>query len=115
MSVVINPGSGPVSDANEEDALANILKFAEELGTDIVHRQLGGEDEGRWPFLVVKDERMVQIDMPGIPLEKVRYTGADDQNPWNFPRLYVEGSSWLWCFGVKVAERILLGKDEDDD
>lgn len=52
--------------------------------------------------------------MPGIALENVRYVGADDQNIWDFPRLYVEGSSWVWEFGVRVATRMLDGRDEDD-
>jgi hypothetical protein len=33
--------------------------------------------------------------MPGCELEKVRTS-----KPWYSPRLYVDGSSWLWGFAI---------------
>ena len=38
------------------------------------------------------------VDMPGLPLAKVRFTGAKSQDIWTFPRLYVDDSSWVWLY-----------------
>jgi len=40
--------------------------------------------------------------MPGLPLDLVRYTGENGQNIWNFPRLYLDDSSWVWKFAANI-------------
>jgi len=111
MNVIINPGSGPVAGATYENAAANIHAFAREAGAD--HWDGVGsadtERDGRWTFFVERGDQRVEIQMPGLPLDEVRY--VDGLNPWDFPRLYVDGSSWLWEFALRVVWR----RDDEDD
>lgn len=110
MSIIINPGTGPVADANEPQARANMDAFCDELlkagvvvaGIAPLHDDHDGD--GRFAYrLDTADGRRLDILMPGIPTEQVRYTGADGQNIWDFPRLYVDGSSWVWMFAIKAC------------
>ena len=112
--IFLNPGSGPVRGASSEDAESNIITFMAEVGADRYRGPLS-EDEGRYEFELGKDARTVLVEMPGLPLDEVRYLGTDDQDIWDFPRLYVDGSSWVWCFAVDSARAVLSGEDEDED
>lgn len=112
--IFINPGTGPISGASSEEAESNIVKFMTEVGADRYSGPLN-EDEGRFEFELAKDAYTVLIEMPGLPLDEVRYTGEDDQNIWDFPRLYVDGGSWIWYIGVDIAKRILNGQEDDDE
>lgn len=105
MSIIINPGSGPVRDATYENAAFNICVFANEVGA--VVQEGGGKNrgDGRWTFTLQKDAGTAEVEMPGLPLARVRYIGEPDQNIWDFPRLYVDGSSWVWEFAVRVCFR----------
>jgi hypothetical protein len=69
--------------------------------------------EGHSARTTGKDQRTVLIEMPGLPLDEVRYVDDDEQNIWDFPRLYVDGGSVVWCYAVKQASRMLSGEDED--
>lgn len=109
-SIVINPGSGPVGGATAEQAEANIRQFAADL-TERGHRnvttsRLADEDyntddgDGRFCWLVSVDgDQSVEVQMPGLPLEQVRWLGHD-QDIWQFPRLYVDDGSWIWFFAL---------------
>jgi len=104
--IIINPGSGPVKDTTYEDAETNIKHYITDCGLkNMRYIHLAERDEdGRYHFLLFRDgwDRGVHhfVDMPGLPLDKVRYMQQKDQNIWDFPRLYVDGSSWVWCFGM---------------
>jgi len=107
MAVIINPGTGPVANATEENAIENIKQFVkdceEQSGmTGIQWDRLPVADEdGRFGFTLFLGKASHNIEMPGLPIEKVRYLGSEHgQNIWHFPRLYVDGSSWVWCFAV---------------
>ncbi len=103
--VIINPGSGPVQDASLENAKANIKAFVSDLGVAArVLRLPKQDDDGRFGFRVRYNDKRVDVDMPGIPLDQVRYVNKETQNIWHFPRLYVDGSSWVWIFAVHVAQ-----------
>ena len=107
MTIIINPGSGPVAEATEADARANMSAF----WTDLTARKMepgaftrntaADYGEGRYAFDFYIGDELHQIQMPGLPLEKVRYLGGE-QSPWDFPRLYVDDSSWLWFFALNV-------------
>lgn len=109
---MINPGTGPVVGSTLDNAHANMQKLLEDAGfPDASWRRNvdAPEDDGRFSFLVecpADDEHprgyACSVDMPGISLEAVRYVGAKDQNIWHFPRLYVDGSSWVWKFAVNA-------------
>lgn len=118
MVIVINPGSGPVGGAAEEHAVINIGAFADDLrarglGVDTFTRRAQDDyGEGRYAFeLVMADGRTIEIQMPGLPAERVRYVDSERQNIWDFPRLYVDGSSWVWKFALGVCEP----DDEEND
>jgi hypothetical protein len=107
MTVFVNPGSGPVRGANVEEAAVNMRHFVIDLGEgwDFVRmRDTADYGEGRFAFLVWKGNHCAEIQMPGIPLDCVRYVGAEGQNIWDYPRLYVDGSSWVWEFAVNAAK-----------
>lgn len=95
--IIINPGTGPVPEATEENAIINIKHWITDTGVDGIEylRNPKGDFDGRYSFLVWKNTRCHIIDMPGIALEIVR-----SATPWVSPRLYVDGSSWLWNYSV---------------
>lgn len=111
--MIINPGSGPVGGATIENATLAIEAFITDLGLDDITMTQDSTtgDRGRFAFTLRRGEYETKIDMPGIPLDRVRYTGAEDQNIWHFPRLYVDGSSWVWCYAINSARCALTGED----
>jgi hypothetical protein len=119
MDLIINPGTGPVGGATREQAEANIAHLlvdanAEGAGVRFVHAcTIYGTDDpdGRFSFALTLDGRECEVDMPGIPIDRVRFTGAADQNIWDFPRLYVNGSSWVWIYAVGSVADALHGED----
>lgn len=109
-SVVINPGSGPARGATVGRAAFNIKRFVADLverghqnvtcerrpDADYDHK----DSDGRFCWLVGADGlEPVEVQMPGLPLEQVRWLGPD-QDIWQFPRLYVDDSSWIWFFAL---------------
>lgn len=113
--LVINPGTGPVSNTSEEHAAANIKVYAEDItkknGVVVItinRDKTRDYGEGRFAFqLDIKKggrKSTLEIQMPGIPIEKVRYLGNPDQDIWQFPRLYVDGSSWVWMYAVNRGD-----------
>lgn len=109
MRISINPGSGPVKGATEDNSVACIEAFAADLAeaglTVVGYKRLpDADDGGRFGWrLRFDDGRTVEIDMPGLPVEQVRFVGAEDQDIWHFPRLYVDGASWVWKYALNVC------------
>ena len=127
-TVIINPGTGPVANATEQAAYENVIALVKDaLGESMalgpsgdtarIARDLslgeGTDEGGRFSYVVTLGDRTCAIDMPGIALERVRYTGADGQNIWHFPRLYVDGSSWVWMYAVEMLREALTGAEDD--
>lgn len=115
MSIIINPGTGPV-DGNPDQAAANMEVFADDVArAHMITRQsctvesCGIDEEGRSRFELRLPTRTFSVDMPGMPLEQVRYLGGE-QNIFAYPRLYVDGSSWVWKFAVDICSPY----EEDD-
>ena len=106
MPIFINPGSGPVDKATQKAAIQNMIHFIMDCNAkfplDWKYVRIPNEDygEGRFAFLVWIGNRCHEIQMPGLPLHKVRYMQEEGQNIWDFPRLYVDDSSWIWCFAL---------------
>jgi hypothetical protein len=112
----INPGTGPVEGATEEHAVANIEQLLRDAGFEPSEVKMArcpeDDEDGRFTFLLYwKCARFCTVDMPGLPLERVRYLGKP-QDPWQFPRLYVDGGSWLWCFALSCVSDHLRGEGD---
>jgi hypothetical protein len=109
MTIMINPGTGPVEGATVERARSNMDAFTADLRAAGIHagdlqRRPEQDDAGRFAYqLTMDDTRQVTVEMPGLPLDRVRFTGAAGQDIWQFPRLYVDGSSWLWEYAVAAC------------
>jgi hypothetical protein len=116
--VWINPGTGPVEGATEANATANVEAFINGLGLEsgavTAERQPSEDSNGRFGYLLRYQGRDCAVEMPGLPLEEVEFLGGPDQNPWDYPRLYVDGNSWLWCYGLNVARECLAGEGGDE-
>lgn len=110
MSITINPGSGPIEGTTEENARANMDAFAADLvlidiTTTAITRNPGADADGRYGYqLGLDDGRVIDVEMPGLPLDQVRYIDEPGQDIWDFPRLYVAGSSWIWMFALRACE-----------
>lgn len=115
VQVAINPGSGPVDGGKVRASARAIAKFVADLKLDgvCVERDATLDEGGRFGWCLTLDGRAVVVEMPGLPLRRVRWMRRKDQNIWDFPRLYVDGSSWVWFYALNDARRGLLGRDED--
>lgn len=112
-TVIINPGSGPVSEGTRREADKNIRAFLRDVGfkrgeVTATFRRRG--NDGRYWYTLRRRGKRTQVDIPGWPLERVKF--LEGCNPWVFPRLYVDGSSWLWPFAVNCARDSLTYASE---
>lgn len=111
MRVIVNPGSGPVLNTSQINATCNMGVFTDDLranGLDVdTFIRLADSDygDGRYAYDVTfADGRSVEVQMPGLPVEQVRWMDGPDQNIWDYPRLYVDGNSWVWGFALGQCE-----------
>lgn len=112
--IIMNPGTGPVANSSAQLALSNAIQLAEDTGGVLLAPgEEPIEDEGRYTFTIRnhRDED-VEVEMPGLPLDEVRYMGEPDQDIWDFPRLYVDGSSWVWKYAISAVQRVGAPEEE---
>jgi hypothetical protein len=124
INIVVNPGTEPIPDAYGPDAAKNMIVFLldidldgvtltrspdEDTGDGVGDTGIGG---GRFGYTLRRGDYSVVVQMPGFPLERTRFMKEPGQDPWHFPRLYVDYSSWLWYVAVDVARAILTGDTE---
>ena len=112
--IIINPGTEPVTNASEANAIVNIKHFiADCKAKNINCVRIPEQDygEGRYAFLLWKNTFCHEIQMPGLPLAMVRYTNDKEQNIWHYPRLYVDDSSWIWCYALLNEDDFLQSED----
>jgi len=104
MKIIVDPGTWPILDALEIYAICNIQHFIVDLNIPNMKfvRIPNLDHEGRYGFLIYKNSCYHEIQMPGLPLDCVRYMDKEHQNVWNFSRIYVDGGSWLWMFALKM-------------
>ncbi|MFJ9521255.1 hypothetical protein ACIRPK_23770 [Kitasatospora sp. NPDC101801] len=107
MPITINPGTGPLPEFTRAAAAENMARFVEDLaqaGTVAAgFAAAPGLDygEGRYAFLLeLPGGRSTEVQMPGMPVDQLRYMEEPGQHPIAFPRMYVDGSSWLWCYAL---------------
>lgn len=101
--ITINPGTEPVEGATYDNALDNIVALARDTNSELF-QATEREEDGRWYF-ELRNERgvKVEVEMPGLPLDQVRYMKEEGQDIWDFPRLYVGGSSWVWLYAINAV------------
>lgn len=111
--ILVNPGSWAVYGATRKDAKKNMEQLLKDAEIDgLKFKKLYHEDycsDGRLGYLLYKKykngrEKSCIIDMPGLPVKMVRYTGEKGQRISMFPRLYVDGSSYVWKFIVEILQ-----------
>lgn len=107
MLIYINPGSGRCEEGSQEQSEINIKAFIADIEDKYTYPKISYKfveinENGRHDYLLTSGEKSEIVAMPAFPLEEVRYTGADNQNTRDFPRLYVNHCSWLWKFAVDV-------------
>jgi hypothetical protein len=103
--VTINPGT----EAQPKHSVDNAVKIAEyickDLSIDLSHfirNENGDNDRGWYGFTFSGKGGNVSVEIPGIDPEVVRRG-----EPWVSPRLYVDGSSWLYGFALnRIVEHI---------
>ncbi|TAK88995.1 hypothetical protein EPO04_02725 [Patescibacteria group bacterium] len=108
-------GTGPVYGADEDNAATNIKTLIADCGLEGAScvRDASGDCDGRFTFVIYRPDAglCAVVDMPGLQLEKVRRMG--DDNVVGFPRLYVNGGSWIWMYAVDII-KMSLEPTEDD-
>jgi hypothetical protein len=113
----INPGTGPVYDATAEYAEANMDQLLADCNLPAPGRWERTPDKdcggGRYAFSIHCADRSCEVEMPGRPLDEVRYTKAPGQNIWHYPRLYVDGDSGVWKFAVDDIRFSLTSTDDE--
>jgi len=107
--IIINPGTGKVETGSKEQSEINIKKFIEDLGVEVTYEFKKVDNDGRHIYEISNGKIIHEIDMPAILLDNVRYLGEEGQNIWNYPRLYVDGSSWVWKYAINMC----FNEDED--
>lgn len=111
---IINPGTGTVPNATEANAAANMETFVRDTGVVGATFERAAEQDygsGRFAFKVWYMDTASVIQMPGLLLDRVRFTGAPEENIWHYPRLYVDGSSWVWKYATSQARTALTGEE----
>lgn len=110
MNVLINPGSGPVGrEVSWDNAYENIKAYIADCEIPMrIVRSEHEDDEGRYLFVLRNDEYdyQIEVEMPGLPLDSVRYVKGEKRSIFDFPRLYVDGSSWIWYIGTVKKETV---------
>lgn len=128
--IIMNPGAGAIEDQTSPEAAArNMEAFAQDVRAlnrivtwepmlpprdDEAPLLMGGtkyqdEHDGRYPFRVFVDGVRHVVEMPGTALAEVRWMDEPGQNIWDFPRVFTDGSSWVWKFAIDFGENADLG------
>jgi hypothetical protein len=89
---------------NENENIQAFVGDIEISGVKVRRREKYGT-KNRFHFALRLGDKNIEIVMPRLPLEQVRYLGSSHQHGWNFPRLYVNGHSWLWNSAINAVKR----------
>ena len=115
--ILSNPGAGPCEDGTYNNAYDNIQAFIKdcEVPMIIVSSEHKPKDNGRFLFKLecfLFPDYKVEVEMPGLPLKEVRWFSPDDGDIFNFPRLYIDGSSWIWNCAIITRDSIIQFLEE---
>ncbi len=115
-NIFVNLGTGLVDDASEKYAAQNIAQLVQDVGLEgITYQRDAPKDygEGRFAYKLSRGQLDVEVQMPGWPLDNVRFLGEKGQHVLDFPRLYVNGSSWLWKYAVNMVKGAYENPDQE--
>ena len=121
--IIINPGTGSFEPSDPEDAFFNMDVFIAELHLPEleIERTPDNDYDGYVTFklyTIPEDDddepRMIEVDMPCLPLDHVYYHDSENQNIWHFQRLYIDGSSWVWEFAQNIVKRWYYDDESED-
>lgn len=101
--IIINPGSGKVKSGTVKQSEINIKAFIKDLDVKCEYKFIDVDTDGRHTYKIWNKKYKHTIDMPPGILDNVRYLAGGDQNMRDFPRLYVDGSSWVWCYALDMC------------
>lgn len=112
-AILLNPGTADIPNTSLLYARANMHVLLADIGLSNVRMRYRSRDTdgGRYGFRLFFQSRTCDIQMPGLPIERVRWMDHT-QNIFDFPRLYINGSSWIWKIGIDIAREFLLGNED---
>lgn len=107
---IINPGTENQKDTTEENAIKIAKIFAQEL--DIPNLKLRrykkrDDNRGWYGFNLILGDIKVELDIPGVEPDVFLKS-----KPFESPRCYINGSSWLYNFALDIARGDLLELEE---
>lgn len=97
--LIINPGTEP-RPGTAENAQAVIVALQEDIRTNaVIHRAEHRDWNGYWSYRLEANGVSLDVSVPGVD-PQVTFKSE----PWESPRLYVDGSSWLYGYAVEMAD-----------
>jgi hypothetical protein len=106
--IIINPGTESVNDASLEEAIKSAKEFARALdltGLKLIRNSKNDDNNGFFAFKLKLNDKEVEIDIPGEKSEIFL-----EGEPFKSRRCYVNGSSWLFGYGLGSARDKLIGE-----
>jgi hypothetical protein len=103
MTFLINPGTETQENTTEENSVVSAEQFVKDLGIEGIslHREEKRDNRGWYGFIIEKGDTRIPLDIPGV--DPKRFLKGE---PFYSPRCYVDGSSWLYGFGINIARGI---------
>lgn len=98
MNIIINPGTEKQDKHSEKNASKVATYITKDLGLNKINweREKKNDSEDGWYGFKFKGAGgSIDVTIPGINPDIVRMG-----EPWKSPRLYVDGSSWLYGYAL---------------
>lgn len=115
LSAIEDPPPRILIESTSERASHNIEAFVGDLGCDgVTVCPTGSCHGGRFEFVLRRDSYECRVEMPGMDLNEIR-PDSNEYDGWDYFRLVVDGSSWLWEYAITSAKDVLLGISAEED
>lgn len=97
MNIIINPGTESLTTHSEKNAIIIAQTICKDLEIPEKHfkRNPERDNDGYYGFVFMGKGGKIDVDIPGINPETVI-----KGKPFESPRLYVDGSSWLYGYAL---------------
>ena len=99
MNLIMNPGTQPIRDPDFKSADKAAQYFLVDLGIKgMIFEKVSGEKNRGWfDYEFRKGTFKIIVSFPGSAPDITR-----KGEPWLSSRIYVDGSSWLWGYGLGI-------------